>query len=204
MSNLPIPPSGPTFDWRVFKDWFYRLWKSVTGMTFGTDTTSYSAAIQTTAQDTVGGNTTYIGPNVVLYVTYSNGQSIPNNTNTTLTNWSTPIVDTAKAFNSTTGVYTIPLGGYYLITFNALFSAVAWNAGVQIRGLILRNGTSQQISLHMTEAALTVFESILPLSLVLLCVEGDTISFQTHQENGAAVNMHTDANFTWATITKVG
>lgn len=45
MPNLQPPPTGVTFDWRVFKDWFFRLWKSVTGLTYGIDATSYSSAL---------------------------------------------------------------------------------------------------------------------------------------------------------------
>jgi hypothetical protein len=45
MPSLTPPPTGPTLDWRVFRDWLYKLWKSVTGLTFGSDSSSYSAVI---------------------------------------------------------------------------------------------------------------------------------------------------------------
>lgn len=54
MPSLTPPPTGPTLDWRVFRDWLYKLWKSVTGATFGADTFSYSAAIAGTSS--IGGD----------------------------------------------------------------------------------------------------------------------------------------------------
>lgn len=49
MTRLGPPPSGPTFDWRVFRDWLYQLWKSVTNLTFGGDASSYSSALASTS-----------------------------------------------------------------------------------------------------------------------------------------------------------
>ena len=47
-NNVNPPPSGQTFDWRQFKDWFFKLWNSFKNLTFGIDATSYSAAIAKT------------------------------------------------------------------------------------------------------------------------------------------------------------
>lgn len=49
MTTLDVPPSGPNFDWRVFRDWLFKLWREIKGLTFGGGAFSYSAAISASA-----------------------------------------------------------------------------------------------------------------------------------------------------------
>lgn len=45
MLNLDPPPNTPQITWPKLKDWLYKLWQIVRGLTFGGDANTYSAAI---------------------------------------------------------------------------------------------------------------------------------------------------------------
>lgn len=69
---LDKPPSGPTWDWRVFKDWFFRLWQNVKGI-LG-DASGNTIIL---GNLTVDGTTTLQGQLVTPYIAHSraiNGQ----------------------------------------------------------------------------------------------------------------------------------
>jgi len=57
-NNLPPPATGPTFDWRFFKDWLYKLWKSMQNFDL-TGTTAGNTQID--GNLTVTGTTTMTG-----------------------------------------------------------------------------------------------------------------------------------------------
>jgi hypothetical protein len=205
MTNLAPPPSGPTFEWQAFKDWLYKLWRSVTGATFGADSSSYSSAIMSTSGSGDGQPVSFSGAPAMAMLRTQNGsgQSIPSNTLTTLTGWGAPTFDTGNGWNASTGTYTIPVTGYYLVSFVAMFSSTAWLATEQIRSSIAHNGTNGNFTLYDFAAAVSTFAQTLPTTFLDFYNVGDTITFQVLHSHGSAVSLWTDGNFTNASITQV-
>jgi hypothetical protein len=224
MANPPLtpPPTGTTLDWRIFRDWLYRLWRWVTitlpgnlttveqGLTFGNDAFTYSSAVfsaSATGDGTMGAGGTgasLVGLNVVLAAGNTSGFSVPFNVDTTITGW-TSSVDTATAFNGTT--YTIPVGGLYFIDLSLLYNTITYVAGGYGACRIARNGTQVSAGLNQVGIADTSSEyKNVHCQVLLICKAGDTITTLGNQNNnGASANtLYNGGLYNNFTIIKVG
>lgn len=203
MAALDPPPTTQTFSFKLFKDWFFKLWKRVIalgpfGSTGNPNDGGYSAAISmangllTNSNEDinyVGG--AYIGmPNapVVLRAGNSSAQSFASGTTQTVTGWTTAI-DTAKAFNASTGVYTVPVAGFYRVYCHVLFTSGAWAANSTTTMRIDQNGTNIATGGWANGAAYTGFQ-LVSADGVLQCAAGDTIVCQALQQSGATLTLY--------------
>jgi len=111
--------------------------------------------------------------------------SIANNTDTLITNYTTAVVDTNSAFNLTTGLYTVPVSGYYAVTglvgyssnttgFRA--SGIRQNGGIVVQGSTVNGVTSGG-------------NTVATVSSVLKCNAGDTIGLNAYQTSGGALTL---------------
>jgi hypothetical protein len=125
--------------------------------------------------------------NEALHYQNTGGQNIPNSTLTTVTNW-TKIYDRINAsFSYTNGVYTAPVAGYYLVTFQSCgvtssgyASGATWN-----NYLVCSDGT------EVISAGPTVSGSLMTpgttVSALFKMAAGATITPRVFQDQGAPV-----------------
>lgn len=226
MPTLNPPPNSPTWDYAKFKDWLFKLFKWVVGISSpfgstgtapqdggysntvalssalldGPGTTSYSGNIAPSPDggysNILAATTSDAGASLLLggapnYLQASNNASpsIPNNSATTVTNWTTILNTGSLSFNSSTGVATVNQAGYYFVSSCLEFSSTAWGAGVAIQVLIVQNSTQQFQGQSRWAAAVTTFGITGTASGILKCAVGDTISVQALQTSGAAVTL---------------
>lgn len=131
-------------------------------------------------------------------------QSIANSTNTVITNW-TETLDANNNFNNTTGVFTAPTAGQYLVSAQAFFVAANWAANSVAIINILQNGTAKATFSNSFFSAVTGQNVTTPLGTFMLnCAASDTISIQVFQSSGGAVALYSaDANHTILSICQV-
>lgn len=150
------------------------------GQTFASPGTIGSGVASTGAFTTLNAS-----GNDALFYQNSSSQSIPSGTNTTVTTW-TKIYDRVNAnFNASTGVFTAPATGYYLVTSQLTFSSAAGVAGttvgvsVNVNGAIVATG---QTAINNTGT------SVMPatVSAVVLATSGQAIVIQASQNSGVA------------------
>ena len=197
MPLLDPPPNMPTLVWPKLKDWLYKLWTLVKGLTanltFGGDAGTYSAAIQSTAgQSDVGSITQSFNQYpIVMAANKQSGQSLPGGAATVVTGWTTE-VDTASAFSASTGVYTIPVGGVYLIQSGLLLNGASWNNTIGYGVRILKNGTFTAGAFRQVTATATI-DNYANITAVFNCVAGDTISTAIANGTGGAILLYNNA-----------
>lgn len=186
MPILDPPPNTPDITWPKLKDWLYKLWKNFLGLTFGADTSTYSAAIFASAGQADTGQSSLLGaylsvPVNSLQAQNSSAQSIPYNTNTTVTNWTTIYTSGNIGFNATTGIITINTAGFYFVSSCLEFSNAAWAVGGTCQVIILQNSTQQYQGQKRIDAAVTTFQITGQACGVLKCAAGDQITIQAVQ-----------------------
>ncbi|VBK79251.1 hypothetical protein [Burkholderia pseudomallei] len=139
-------------------------------------------------------------------LTYGNasGQSIPHNTATDITNW-TKIVDRLNAnFNATTGVYTAPATGYYLISAQIIYSSIAPAAiGDQFNLYLLINGSVVVVSSHFSETVSANFQPVSMVGRLHFLNAGDTVKLQAFQNSGSTDTLVSTSAENWITITQI-
>lgn len=79
---------------------------------------------------------------VAAKVVSTSAQSVANTGETTIVWDSTKIYDTAGAFNTGTGVFTVPESGYYQISWCVTFTAAAYTVGNRVYTILNKNGVS--------------------------------------------------------------
>lgn len=155
----------------------------------------------------------YSGGAVLMRAGNSSGQTLANATPTTITGYTT-VIDTASSFNASTGVYTVPVRGYYLVEAGLIFAAGNYvaNSLLVFRTQLNSAGTSTCLSTfnYLGPTAITTANiGALPLSGIMVCSAGDTISILCQQNSGASQSLYAggpaDAQtYNHFSITKVG
>lgn len=154
----------------------------------------------------VKGNQT-IGMDEVVAATYSTnaGQAIANTTNVTVL-FEDKLFDTHNAYNTSTGEYTIPVAGNYLINSSCVLIATTnWNIAEAMIGRLQKNGSvvaETKTSLPATSAS-SIEVSCPPMGIVLSCIKGDLIKMSVYQSTGAGQNLTSDGNQNYFSIQRV-
>ena len=137
-----------------------------------------------------------VNVNAGYYLTTA--QSVANSVLTIL-KFDTVDYDTNSAYNTTTGVFTVPAGGagkyrcsfQYGWAFAAVFTAYAY---------IYQNGAQKAQNFQTTDGS---NQKILGISKTLNCAVGDTIDFRVQQNNGA-INTISGLQNVYMNIERVG
>jgi hypothetical protein len=161
---------------------------SVVGPVSGTGFSNYLAAPPCIGCTTPGAGTftTLKASNSKVIANNTNAQSIPNNTSTVVTTW-TSVLNQGANFVTSTGVYTAPAAGTYRVSAGLQFASVTWAAGNVISIQVRQNGATIYQSTNIVEAAVTQPLYSFPISVVLNCAANDTISVSVLQTQGGAV-----------------
>ena len=132
----------------------------------------------------------------------TSGQSIPNNSAATITGW-TKVSDRLNAnFNASTGVFTAPASGAYLVTTKLAFSAAATGVGDQYSVTIIANGGIVDNGQYFAETAASIGR-VVRASAVVNLVAGQTVSIQAFQNSGAAIALSTTSAVNTLSIARV-
>jgi hypothetical protein len=134
----------------------------------------------------------------------SSGQSIPNGVLTTLTNF-TKQFDTHNAFNSVTGVFTVPASGLYEALNSVAFSSphTANTGAVSVR--IIQAGSGSVVSNNYTSFWPDTATGCQALtSHVFRCAAGDTLTFSILQTNGATRSLAIDSGTNRISVKRIG
>lgn len=114
MPKLDIPPEGPELTWHTMRDWLYKLWLNVKGLTFGADSSTYSSAILSAAGQGDGAGQTLLGLNGAWPAFNAlKGTSQTTTTSAIISSYSSTPVNTNSCFNGSTGIFTTPVAGLY-------------------------------------------------------------------------------------------
>nr|WP_230951299.1 hypothetical protein [Burkholderia stagnalis] len=178
--------------------------------TVGTNTTQLATTAfvlaQYAAPPAIGATTPAAGTFTALssttmskvFATNTSGQSIPNNTGTTTTNW-TVSSQVGSAFVGSTGVYTAPATGYYAISFQLYYNLTTPPVGtslitaIVVAGAGVVNGVTTIGSTSQTKATSQT-------SAVVKLTAGQTVAFQAYQNSGTTVALDTGPATTYLSI----
>lgn len=119
---------------------------------------------------------------VALAVSNTSAQTFTAGVTNRVVGYQVPDIDTHNAFNSSSGVYTVPISGIYEIDCAMLSQSTAWAAG---QGIILRtyknSATNVSSSLRRADAAVTAFLGTHTHALVS-CTVGDILTVSVAME----------------------
>ncbi|WP_321944626.1 hypothetical protein [Burkholderia cenocepacia] len=140
--------------------------------------------------------------NDALVYQNSSGQSIPNATTTTVTNWTKLFDRVNSSFNATSGVFTAPATGYYRVSASAQFAATAGAVGNQLGWVVTANAVVVAQSPYFIEAANSTARTVSVNTIVSLTA-GQTMTLGLYQNTGAALALSSTAANNWVSISRV-
>lgn len=114
-------------------------------------------------------------------------QSIPNNTVTTITNW-TENTDINNNFNPVTGVFTAPRAGWYLVCAEITFASALFISTSEATVVLFKNAVQVSAARYVISATSTTAFSTPHFSREVLLATGDTLTIKAFQNSGGAVN----------------
>nr|DAG73193.1 MAG TPA: Baseplate wedge protein [Caudoviricetes sp.] len=175
--------------------------------TAGTNTTQIATTAFAQNAVTGGANagaftTLSASGNDALVYQNSSGQSIPNATTTTVTNWTKLFDRVNGSFNATTGVFTAPATGYYRVSASSQFAATAGSVGNQLGWVVTANSVVVAQSPYFVEAANSTARTVSVNTIVNLTA-GQTMTLGLYQNTGAALALSTTAANNWVAISRV-
>ena len=171
---------------------------STTGYTSATYTTTYAASSQ------------YMGIHISVPISgWSSNVQMSNDTDTrvvaaagfiastqsiptaTFTNviWNSGVVDTHGTLNQSTGVYTVPVSGWYQISGALIWSLVSWSSSVSQYAQLYIDGSNFK-SLSATTVTTTASQNLTNnYSYLGYFKAGQTIAIAAYQNSGGAVTL---------------
>lgn len=114
------------------------------------------------------------------------GQSVATATITVVTTWTTTL-NTASAFNSSTGVFTAPVAGQYLVSSTLALSGPTWTAGNVVQVVINKNGSTYKIGTTTLQNAGSIANIVATVTSLVDLALNDTVSIAAfHNGTGSA------------------
>jgi hypothetical protein len=149
----------------------------------------------TSASFLAGGTETYIRANNV------SGQSIPNSTTTTITNWTNVTVQNAAEWNPTTGIFTATKAGTYSVSAHLFYVGSTANAiGNEVNVGVSVNSNAVAVATNTATTTSAVDRPTGFASVIVNLVPTNTIRIISFQNLGGPRSLST--NF-WRTILSI-
>jgi hypothetical protein len=109
--------------------------------------------------------------------------------------YSSVVSDSHAQYNATTGIYTVPVSGWYRVSAGISFGALAWGAGAQTSLLVRRDSTQLYesfgtVNVVADTATTTKFAQG---SWQVYCTAGQTLNIQGRQTQTGAVSLNNDS-----------
>lgn len=105
------------------------------------------------------------------------GQTITSGVAATLTTWTTTL-NTASGFNSTTGVFTAPDTGQYLVECHGGMNGTTWAAGNVLQLIIRKNAANYALGTTVAHVALAGTLMATAVTSLVDLTAGDTVDIQ--------------------------
>lgn len=141
------------------------------------------------------------GNDALLYSTLA-GQSVANGTATTITTWTKTFDRVNANFNATTGVFTAPATGYYLVDGQVAFSSHTGVVGGQYSAVLNANGVQVRVGSHNQETTASV-PVIVQVGAVVFLSAGQTLTLQAFQNTGSTLTLTTSATASYLSIARM-
>jgi hypothetical protein len=132
---------------------------------------------------------------ISLQVGKTTAQSVANSSFADITSWDAPTVDDHLAFNASTGVYTVPSAGKYLVSATAAFASNS--TGFRVTKIYQNGSTVRELSV----AAISN-DGGAAVTAILNCAAGDLIKIGAFQNSGGALNTSTASGYTSLSIVR--
>jgi hypothetical protein len=135
-----------------------------------------------------------------VFATNTSAQSIPAGANTPVTGWTTG-VDVNSNFTASTGTFTAPATGYYVVSAQLLWGVMA-GAGASnvLKAVIFANGAaSNLVGIAGASSTTQQFNSVQVSGIVSLTA-GQTIVLNAVQATGSSVALSSTAGSVWISI----
>lgn len=118
--------------------------------------------------------------------------------------YQTKVIDTHSAFNTSTGIFTAPTSGTYLIMGKTSGNASASNANNNMYLYAMKNGVLFQRDFWQFIVLNNAAPVILEVSALQPLVAGDQIKMQAFVDNAVSCTLSTDVNVDTIDIVRVG
>lgn len=135
-----------------------------------------------------------------VFATNTSGQSIPNNTSTTVTGWTT-VRDANSNFVASTGIFTAPATADYLVCGQLIMSGSGISNGI-VEMTFLANAAAWAIA-NSPVAATTVTDNTVSGCADVFVSSGQTISLNLLQNSGGAQSLATAAKQLYLSIVQL-
>jgi hypothetical protein len=143
-------------------------------------------------------------PTIACRYNTAAGQSISASTNTAIV-FDTKDFDTHLAFNTSTGVFTVPVAGYYRISSFITFAGTTWTITTSATIQVFKGGSAvSQLGNLYTQDATDSFPKPVGGSDLLKFVAGDTVDIRAFQNNAGAKSLEATAIHNYVSIQFVG
>lgn len=131
----------------------------------------------------------------------TNAMSIPNNTSTTITTWTTSL-NTGANFTASTGVYTAPVTGQYEVSAAFRATAASLAAAAQFIAIITVNGTGV-VQTGSTYPAAGTAAAQAHISGIVSATAGQAITVQVFQTSGSTLTLDGGSASNWLSIKRL-
>jgi hypothetical protein len=137
---------------------------------------------------------------IIALSAIKNSGSAANNENT-VTNWTSVLKDSAGAFNSTTGVYTVPVTGFYAVSGTVGFAANS--TGVRYARVVQAGSLAQNYSGIFVNNNGAGNATWVSASAIVYCLSGDSLSINGFQNSGGSLAFDGTSGATTLSIQRI-
>jgi hypothetical protein len=169
---------------------------NVTGNAAGADERTYLEGFKIN-------NPAQIAPTEFVGCSYESnaGQNITHN-NDQIVVYEDVRYDSTNSYNSSTGIYTVPVSGKYFVTARITYAATAQFSGTEESFLSIRKNASGVIR-SVTYPSSASVPKLVDVNGLIDLVKGDTIEVRAYQFSSVTLNLSTSVSDNCFSITKV-
>jgi hypothetical protein len=135
-----------------------------------------------------------------VFATNTSAQSIPTGTNTTVTGWTTGF-DANSNFTASTGLFTAPVTGYYVVHAQLTWGVIAGaGAAGRIMAVVFVNGVATNLQGIAPMSNTTQQFNSVQVSGIVSVTAGQTIALDAFQGSGSSVALLSTTGAVWLSI----